>query len=248
LQQQALDPLTNPREHGLANVSVLVSIVSSDAEYAAAFSRVFGGNSQPPPQSLITVDNIVSALAEFERTLLIADSPFDRYQYGHVRTALSPSAVRGLELFRGRAQCAGCHLIGSADALFTDNLYHSLGVGMPTIAPRLAQAATRVANASAPTLDRLIAEDPEIAALGRFVITKQPRDIGKFKTPSLRNVALTAPYMHDGSVSTLTEAVDVEIYYRSLESGAPLILTPEEKRDLVEFLTALTSPSATSYR
>ncbi len=68
-----------------------------------------------------------------------------------------------------------------------------------------------------------------------------PKDIGLFKTPSLRNVALTAPYMHDGSVRTLTEAVDAEIYYRSIQSERPLMITPEEKSDLIEFLDSLTS-------
>ena len=81
----------------------------------------------------------------------------------------------------------------------------------------------------------------DIAELGRFLVTKAASDIGKFRTPSLRNVALTAPYMHDGSVSTLEEAVELEIYYRGVAAGRPLILTPEEKKDLVAFLHALTS-------
>ena len=78
-------------------------------------------------------------------------------------------------------------------------------------------------------------------------MTLEPADIGKFRTPSLRNTALTAPYMHDGSVASLEQAVELEIYYRSAEAGIPLILTPIEKTDLVEFLTALTSPSATTF-
>ena len=72
-------------------------------------------------------------------------------------------------------------------------------------------------------------------------MTKDPVDIGRFKTPSLRNVALTAPYMHDGSIPTLEEAVEREVYYRGLSTSRPLILTPAEKADLIEFLKALTS-------
>ena len=72
-------------------------------------------------------------------------------------------------------------------------------------------------------------------------MTKDPVDIGRFKTPSLRNVALTAPYMHDGSIPTLEEAVEREVYYRGLCTSRPLILTPAEKADLIEFLKALTS-------
>ena len=90
--------------------------------------------------------------------------------------------------------------------------------------------------------------DAKVAALGRFVITKEPRDIGSFRTPSLRNVALTAPYMHDGSATTLTQAIELELYYRSNELRRPLILTPAEKADLVEFLKSLTSPSAIGWQ
>jgi cytochrome c peroxidase len=89
----------------------------------------------------------------------------------------------------------------------------------------------------------LLSADAQVAALGRFNVTRKPADIGKYRTPSLRNVAVTAPYMHDGSVSTLEEAVDLEIYYRSGQIGRPIILTPQERRDLVAFLHSLTSDS-----
>jgi cytochrome c peroxidase len=189
---------------------------------------------------------VTAALAAFERTLLVGDSPFDRYLYGGDGKALSATAVRGLELFRGRAQCAKCHLIGEHEALLTDNLYHSVGVGLRWVQPHLAQATTRIVRETPAVLDQLIGADAEVAALGRFVVTKQPRDIGSFRTPSLRNVALTAPYMHDGSTATLEEALELELYYRSVELQKPLILTPAEKADLVAFLRSLTSPTATS--
>jgi cytochrome c peroxidase len=89
----------------------------------------------------------------------------------------------------------------------------------------------------------MIGSDAAIAALGRFNVTHKLTDIGKYRTPSLRNVALTAPYMHDGSVSTLEEAVELEIYYRSSTQARPLIMTAQEKRDLVAFLKALTAES-----
>jgi cytochrome c peroxidase len=90
----------------------------------------------------------------------------------------------------------------------------------------------------------MILSDRDIAELGRFVVTLNPADIGKFRTPSLRNVAVTAPYMHDGSVATLSEAVDRELYDHT-QPGRPLILTPKEKQDLVRFLDSLTSPAIT---
>ncbi len=91
-------------------------------------------------------------------------------------------------------------------------------------------------------LNQLVVGDSDVAALGRFVVTLNPRDIGLFKTPSLRNVALTAPYFHDGSVASLAEAVDVELYSRGDAIRYPIVLTAKEKEDLVEFLKALSSP------
>jgi cytochrome c peroxidase len=242
LEHQAIDPLLNPREHGLRNANQLLGIIQGDPEYARMFAQTSSVR-----EPAITLDRIVSALASFERTLLAGGSPADQYLFGGQREALSAAAVRGLDLFRGRAGCSCCHTIGEQSALFTDNLYHRVGVGMQPIAGRLAAATTRVIGASPAELDQLNSEDPDIAALGRFVVTKNPKDIGLFKTPSLRNVALTAPYMHDGSVKTLPEAIDVEVYYRTLEANRPLILTPLERADLIAFLESLSSPTAVAH-
>lgn len=239
LEQQAADPLLNPREHGLSDERTLLTIVQRNEGYQQDLQLAFGTD-----PGGITLQMLVTALASFERTLVAGDSPFDRYLYGHDPEALPSAAIRGLDLFTGRAQCATCHLVGARFALFTDNLYHSLGVGLRKREIHLAESATRLVAMPAASLDRLIGSDPDIAALGRFVVTKRPRDIGKFKTPSLRNAAITAPYMHDGSVATLAEAIDVEIYYRGLETNTPLILTPQEKLDILAFLDSLTSPAA----
>jgi cytochrome c peroxidase len=239
LEQQALDPLLNSREHGLANADALLELVRRDKGYTDEFHRVFGVTSEA-----IAVTHVVGAIAAYERTLVVGNSPFDRYAYGHDPAALSVAAVRGLALFRGRAQCVSCHTIGDQYALFTDDRFHSVGVGLAAVQSHLAVLTMRIANQDPAVLDRLIGADAEVAALGRFVVTKQPRDIGSFRTPSLRNVALTAPYMHDGSAATLDQALELELYYRSVELRVPLILTPSEKEDLLEFLRALTSPRA----
>jgi cytochrome c peroxidase len=240
LEQQATDPLLNPREQGLRDGEEVLRIVRADGVYTQAFQSTFDVGSDH-----ITIDLVANAIASFERTLIAGNSPFDRYLFGGERGSLSRKATLGLELFRGRARCASCHLIGEYDALLTDNLYHRVGVGMKAVeGARLTTATSRVIDATPAELDHLISKDPDIAALGRFVVTKNPKDIGLFKTPSLRNVALTAPYMHDGSVKTLAEALDAEIYYRSIEADRPLILTPEEKSDLAAFLNSLTSPVA----
>jgi cytochrome c peroxidase len=238
LEEQAKDPFVNPREHGLTNHAQLVNIVRNDVSYKTLFRAAFG-----TAPDAINLEHIVQAIAAFERTLISSDPPFDQYQYQGNKTALSDSARRGLELFRGRARCASCHLIGDHGATFTDNAFHSLGVGYRKIEPRLAEITTHFANSQGQPLDHRIISDVEVSELGRFAVTLNPQDIAKFRTPSLRNVELTAPYMHDGSVATLDEAVDLEIYYRGVESNRPLILTPQERGDLITFLHALTSPA-----
>lgn len=235
LEAQVQDPLLNPAEHGLRNAEQLVDIVRRDQKYRSQFRQAFG------PDNSITMDNVARAIAAFERTLIAGDSPFDRHEYGHDPTALSEAAVRGLALFRGRAKCETCHQIGPTRAMLTDNRFHSLGIGFKKIEPRLAKITVTLASAEGQSIDRTILSQADIAELGRFVVTRDPADIGRFKTPSLRNVALTAPYMHDGSVATLEEAVELEVYYRGIAANRPLVLTPQEKADLVEFLKALTS-------
>jgi cytochrome c peroxidase len=211
LEEQAKGPIVNPVEMGMPSLDALVEKLKKIPEYQKSFGEVFGGK--------ITSDNIAKAIATFERTLLAGDSPFDRYFYGKEGNAISESAKRGLEVFRGNGRCVTCHEILSSFALFTDNKFHNVGVGM----------------------------DKPNPDLGRFEATKEEKDTGAFKTPNIRNAALTAPYMHDGSEPTL-EAV-VELYNkggipnRQLDGGIqPLNLTEQEKKDLVEFMKALTSP------
>ncbi len=169
----------------------------------------------------ITMDKIAKSLASFERTLLSGDSPFDRYQYGHDGTAMSAAAIRGLAAFRDQARgnCAACHLIEKEYALLMDGKFHNIGVGV---------------NATG-----------ELTDLGRYLQTKVEADRGAFKTPTLRNIALTAPYMHDGSERTLKEVVD---YYAGGADSNPQLdpaiqrinLSAQDRTDLVIFLQALT--------
>lgn len=237
LEEQAQDPFTDLVEHGLKNQDALLEQIRGQEAYRVAFNQAFGVDADA-----ISIDHVTKAIAAFERTLVGGNSPFDRYYYGGDEGALSQSAIRGLSLFTGRADCAKCHTIGPTSALFTDQEFHSLGVGLKRIEARLGEIAKVAFDGAGVARASATVSPADIAELGRFMVTKKPGDIGKFRTPSLRNVAITAPYMHDGSVSSLEAAVDIEVYYRGLESGRPLILTPQEKADLVSFLSALTSP------
>jgi cytochrome c peroxidase len=244
LQVQARAPLTNPVEHALPSEAAVENIVRTQSEYIEEFQSAFGA--QP---ERITVDLIARALSAYERTLRAGRSAFDRYRYGGEATAMSAAAIRGLALFRGRAQCASCHSIDAKSALFTDGSFHVTPTGLPrdvnanlsALARKVLAAQNSDGDADRAELERLIATDSSIAALGRFLVTRDPRDIGFFKTPSLRNVALTAPYMHDGGVATLEQAVQLELYGRGKAVRYPIVLTTSEQQELIEFLRALTS-------
>ncbi len=155
---------------------------------------------------------ISRAIASFERTVMSGNSPYDRFTQGGDKNAMSVSAQRGYQLFLGKANCASCHL----GINFTDESYHNLGVGA-------------------------IAKKPDP---GRYAITKLDGHQGAFKTPTLREIANTAPYMSDGSLKTLEEVV--EFYDKGCQNNKwlspkvkPLNLTDQEKKDLVEFMKAL---------
>ena len=214
LELQAAGPVQNPVEMAetLENVE---QKLASDPTYLADFEKAFG----PGP---VTYDKAGKAIAAFERTIISANSPFDRYMYGGDQTALSESAKRGLEVFRDakKGNCAVCHTIEEKHALFTDNKYHNLGVGVDT--------------------------KRELADLGRFKETNVDADRGAFKTPSLRNIALTAPYMHDGSLNTLKDVIDFYIgggnsnEWRDKEIHELGFLSGQERQDLQAFLESLT--------
>ncbi len=244
LEEQAKAPFINPVEHGLKSHEPILEVIRKDDQYVKAFKEVFGVGPNE-----ITIDHVVKAIAAFERTVVAGDSPFDRYMYGGDKSAMSASAIRGLELFRTKARCQDCHTIGQTSATFTDNKFHNLGVGFSKIEPRLFEIveAVRKAKEAGKDVDESVLTKEDISELGRFVVTLDMEDIGRFKTPTLRNVAVTGPYMHDGSIETLEEVI--ELYNQGgeenpmLDSGIrPLNLTEQEKKDLVEFMKALTSP------
>jgi len=240
LATQARVPLLGPSEHGLAKEQRVAEIIRRDDAYTAAFERLLGVR-----KAGLSIHDVTVALAAFERTLLSGDSPFDRYTYGHDATAMTSAAVRGMALFRGRAQCASCHHLGQESALLSDGDFHASPLPLPSSALKqlgalTARVAALRARGDMDTLNALVASDRDIAALGRFVVTLDPKDIGRFKTPSLRNVALSAPYMHDGSIATLPQAIEVESYNRSAQNYR-LALTEDERDELLQFLQALTS-------
>lgn len=243
LEEQVLQPLINPVEMAMPSHEAVVAKVRGIPEYAQRFREVFGG---PNP---VTIENIARAIAAFERTLLSGDSPFDRFMAGDPK-AISEAAKRGWELFKGKARCITCHEFNASSPFFTDFKYHNIGIGMKATRnfEALARQIQQMAQENRLTkeaLDRLALTEG-FSELGRFLVTRQPKDVGAFKTSPLRDIELTAPYMHDGSLKTLREVID--FYDKggepnpNLDGGiVKLNLTEQEKADLEEFLKSLTS-------
>jgi cytochrome c peroxidase len=249
LEDQALHPFLNPVEMALPNHNVLLRMIRDDRAYVQAFRDVFGIRPRD-----ITMQEVTMAIAAFERTQVAGDSAFDRWYFGAQEDAMSESAIRGFAVFLGNGRCVSCHTIEQDHALFTDHLFHNIGIGINDIAekvPELARA-FQVSKNEGVDVDVAVLTDADTSHLGRFAVDDQLSSMGAFKTPTLRNIAITAPYMHDGSLATLRETVD---HYNNggvtiagnpvnafLSGGIrPLNLSEQEIEDLVTFMEALTS-------
>jgi cytochrome c peroxidase len=244
LEAQARLPLVNPDEMGSQTDEQILARLRGDTDYVKKFARIFGG--------AITMEAVARALAAFERTLVAGNSPFDRYQAGDMN-ALSGAARNGMILFRGKARCNVCHTINQgfgAYPFLSDGNYRNTGVAAGDAGFAAAgRQAMQVAGNFTPALLAEIRTHKEAPLLGRFLVTGNTLDIGAFRTPSLRNVELTAPYFHDGSAATLADVV--KFYVKGGNDNAfrdwqlePVDLSEDEQRDLVEFLKALTSDEA----
>jgi cytochrome c peroxidase len=238
LETQALVPLfgEHPIEMGMAGRETqILDTLSQDANYRRLFQNAFGDRN-------ITLSNLTKAIAAFERSLISMDSPYDRYRYGGYRTAISESAKRGERLFNSeRMECFHCH----GGITFSDTVQHERS-GFTEISFH---------NTGLYNIDGQGAYPPD--NIGVQEITHQPTDMGRFKAPTLRNIALTAPYMHDGSIATLEKAIDhyrvggrtvMTGEYRGVGSQNPhksqfisgFEITASEKQDLLTFLQSLT--------
>jgi cytochrome c peroxidase len=182
----------------------IVAKINALQDYRSQFQKVF--------QSDATADNMMKAIAAYERTIIGGNTKWDRWRAGD-QSAISQSAYRGWNIFQG-IKCNNCH----DGILFTDQQYHNIGIGMDQ-------------------------KEPDV---GRFKVTNRPEDTGAFKTPTLRDIAKSAPYFHDGSAKTLEEAVDIMLaggkpnQYLDKKNLKPQNPLPEQREDLLNFLRSLT--------
>jgi cytochrome c peroxidase len=234
LEEQALFPIMSPFEMN-QNLDFLEEEIRSVPEYVTAFTEVFGDGD-------VTRERIAMAIASFERTLISRDAPLDRYLSGDTK-ALSPEALKGYKLFTGKGRCSDCHY----DVNLADDRFHALGVPENPEQlkdPRIAATRRFVAKVYHFEEYRTLAEDP-----GRYLITKEQKDWKAFRTPTLRDIARTAPYMHNGIYATLDQVI--EFFNGGGGKGnialAPLQLTPEEKGQLKVFLQEGLTGAPTSF-
>ena len=223
LEAQAAGPVDNPVELAHSLVGVERKLAALP-EYVELFEKAWG-------PGRITYEMVAKSLASYQRTLVSGNSPFDRYYYGGEKTAISESAVRGLKLYLNpslkAANCVSCHRIDVKFSTFTEPRFHNTGVAWN---PQTGQ----------------------LTDLGRWLILPGKKMAGAFRTVTLRNIALTAPYMHDGSMKTLEETIDFyfeggrpnnDISVDMPHPGLPDIPKAEQaqaKKDLVEFMKTLT--------
>ncbi len=239
LERQALVPMfgEHPVELGLSGKeNDLLAKLKAEPRYQSMFPAAFPGVADS-----ISIDNITRAIAAFERTLISGDSPYDRYLNGQ-QAAISASAKRGEALFFSeRLECFHCH--------------GGFNLSQTTDHEGKAFAEIEFHNTGLYNLDGKGAFPKDNQ--GTYDITQRPEDIGRFRAPTLRNIAVTAPYMHDGSIPTLEAVLDHYAAggrtirtgpYKGVGSKNPNIssfvkgfrLTPQEKRDVLNFLRSLT--------
>jgi cytochrome c peroxidase len=241
LEQQVWAPLLARNEMANPSIGYVIEKISKSADYNKQFQQVFG---KAPG-----METIGMAIASYERTLNSANSTFDRWHYGKDKKALADKPQQGFKLFTGKAQCSNCHTITSKYALFTDNDLHNTGIGYAEAMGRSSrtqqvQVAPGVYVDVAADVIQSVSET-KANDLGRYEVTQKPEDRWKYKTPSLRNIALTAPYMHNGSLATIKDVV--KFYNRGGIANEnldplmkPLNLTASEIDALTAFLSALT--------
>ena len=242
LAQQVWSPLLAKNEMNNPSVGHVLEQLHSDEDYLDMFMNTFGEKAN--------MMNVGQALAQYQQSLIGASSRFDQWYFGRDKNALNELEQQGFAVFMGKGACQSCHSVGDNYALFTDHQLHNTGVGYED---SMSKTPKSIAIQLAPGMSAEVDEElinsvgeKKENDLGLYEVTLKPPDRWKYRTPSLRNVALTAPYMHNGEFSSLDEVIE---FYNvggtpnALRSPLikPLNFTTDEQVALREFLKSLTS-------
>lgn len=242
LEYQVWQPMLNVNEMANPSFGYVVEKIRRFSDYKGLFESAFAGRGPG-------IETIGMAIASYERTIVSGNSAFDRWYFGKDESALSASAQRGFGLFAGKAGCMACHVIHKDYALFTDDDFHNTGLGWRfSVGDDQAEIPVQIAPGVKIMVSKKVIDSvgkPPPSDLGRYEVTQDPADRWRYKTPTLRNVALTAPYMHNGVFGTLKDVVSFYnkggIPNPGLDpSIRPLGLTDDEMADIIAFLQSLT--------
>ena len=238
LEAQAKLPIINSIEMGMKDGPAVTAKLATLTEYNADFQKIF--------HRAPNYDDAARAMAAFERTLMSGEAPIDHVLTGDM-SVLTEQQRRGWSLFNGKGRCMSCHAVNPTYPFFTDNLFHNIGVAAhkANFGDLAFKAVKVVERGNMQEIDEL-ALKTDFSELGRFLVTKSRGDVGAFKTQPLRDIVLTAPYMHDGSMATLWDVMD---HYNKggiqnpfLDGGIQRLgLTESEIDDLVAVMDAFTS-------
>ena len=241
LEQQVWGPLLASNEMNNPSVGQVIDTLAQLPEYPKLFEDAFG----EMPNML----NVGQALAQYQQALLAGNSRFDQWRYGRQQDVLNAEEKEGFALFAGKAQCSSCHIVGDEYALFTDQALHDTGVGYQlSMRPETTTISVQLAPGVVGQLDKSVVDsvgEDKPNDVGRYEVTLDPADRWKYRTASLRNIALTAPYMHNGTFASLESVV------RFYNAGGvphdgqsalirPLGLSADEQAALVAFMRTLT--------
>ena len=230
LAQQVWSPLLAKNEMNNPSVGHVLEQLHSDEEYLGMFMNTFGEKAN--------MMNVGQALAQYQQSLIGASSRFDQWYFGRDKNALNELEQQGFTVFMGKGACQSCHSVGDNYALFTDQQLHNTGVGYEDSMRKTPKSiAIQLAPGMSAEVDKELINsvgEKKENDLGLYEVTLKPPDRWKYRTPSLRNVALTAPYMHNGEFSSLDEVIE---FYNvggtpnALRSPLirPLIFTPDEQ-------------------
>jgi cytochrome c peroxidase len=241
LEQQVWGPLLAHNEMANPSIGFVLKTIQSNSDYGGLFEQAFG---KKPG-----METVGMAIASYQRSLISANSSFDQWKYAGNSNALTSSEKNGYAIFVGKGGCVSCHIISEKFALFTDNQFHNTGIGFSeTMQTSPAKHRIQLAPGIFSEVDAAIVDSvSEFTAndLGRYAVTVEPRDRWKYKTPSLRNITLTAPYMHNGVFETLQQVI---AFYNNggvsnpeIDAAIkPLNLSLSEQGDLLAFMHTLT--------
>lgn len=241
LENQVWGPFLASNEMGNPSVGEVLRKIREATDYRGLFESAFG---REP-----SMDNVGEALAQYERTLIAGASPFDTWRSNRQPSGFSPQAKKGFAVFTGKAGCSQCHTLEAETTLLSDEGFHNTGIGYQgAMAPLPEQTRVQIAPGVWATMNATAlasVSEKKPRDLGRYEITQDPKDRWKYRTPSLRNIALTPPYMHDGSLRTLREVIAFYQKGGIANPGLdplihPLSLTSEDVEALIIFLEALT--------